>query len=111
MSNRIAEWRTKRGWKQSELADAVGTSPSQINKLESGDRKLTQKWLDRLAVALDCLPAELLPEASYRPYLSSAEERILNLYRSLDDVEQLRWMKAFAAYCSPIEPKDIQLTD
>lgn len=108
--NRIREWRERRSMSQTELAESVGTTPAQINKLENGDRKLSPEWLWRLGKALDCLPAELLPHTFYRPHLSDAEQRLIDLYRSLDDTEQVRWQKAFAAYCAPISPTDTALT-
>lgn len=111
MANRILEWRTKRGMSQTALADAAKTTAPQINKLENGERKLTQDWLERLAGPLGVLPAELLPEDFCRPYLSPVEMRILDLYRELDDVEQLRWFKTFRAYCEPLTPADLQLTN
>lgn len=110
MANRIQEWRNKRGMSQIALAEAAGTTAPQINKLENGERKLTQEWLERLAPPLEVLPSDLLPENFSRPYLSPAEQRILDMYRSLDDTEQVRWFKAFRAYSDPIAPGDVQLT-
>lgn len=72
--------------------------------------RLTVEWMSRLAPALDCLPAELLPAEYYRPYLTQAEARLVELYRELSDTDQLRWQKAFAAFCAPIEPQDLKLT-
>jgi transcriptional regulator with XRE-family HTH domain len=59
--NRIREMRELRGLSQKKLADAVGTSQPQIDRLEKGDRGLDQDWMFRLAKALDCQPADLLP--------------------------------------------------
>jgi hypothetical protein len=42
------------------LADRVGTSKGQIDKLEKGQRRLTIDWLNRLAQALECHPVDLL---------------------------------------------------
>ena len=59
--NRIKEWRSSRGWSLQHLADLVETSRAQIDKLERGERRLTVDWMIRLAKALECLPADLLP--------------------------------------------------
>ena len=67
MSNRIQEFRTARGWSLQKLADAVGTSKSQIDKLEKGLRRLTVDWMVRLARPLGCDPRELMmPEPQER---------------------------------------------
>lgn len=73
--------------------------------------KLTQEWLEQVAEPLGCLPAELLPEAFTRPYLSPAEIRLLDLFRHMDDVDQLRALKVFIAFCEPVTAVDIQLSN
>jgi len=45
------------------LADRAATGKSQVDKLERGERRLTMDWMVRLSAALDCAPAELLPES------------------------------------------------
>ncbi len=65
--NRIREWRHQRGWSQQQLAEGSGTTKAQINKLETGHRRLTVDWLTRLASALGVSPTDLLP-----PILSSS---------------------------------------
>jgi phage repressor protein C with HTH and peptisase S24 domain len=62
--NRIRTWRLKKDWSLQQLADACGTSRAQIDKLERGERRLTVDWMVRLAKALSCLPAELLPDSA-----------------------------------------------
>lgn len=110
MQNRIAEWRHRRGMTTAELAESIGTSSVQITRLENGSRGLSIEWMIRLAAALGCIPAELLPREMYEPALSHAEKRIIENYRALDDENQVRWQKAFAAYCGDIEPQDLALT-
>lgn len=58
--NRIREFRAARGWSLQRLADASGTSKSQIDKLEKGERRLTVDWMVRLAKPLGCDPRELM---------------------------------------------------
>lgn len=45
---------------QAELAEAVGTADNVISLLESGGRRLSDKWLYRLAPALKTRPGFLL---------------------------------------------------
>jgi transcriptional regulator with XRE-family HTH domain len=63
MSNRIAYWRTKRGWTQEELADEVKSTQPTIFRLERGESELTVKWMNRLAKALGVNPIDLLSTA------------------------------------------------
>ena len=58
--NRIREFRQARGWSLQQLAEASGTSKSQIDKLEKGDRRLTVDWMVRLARPLKCDPRDLM---------------------------------------------------
>lgn len=61
LAHRIREWRQKRGWSLQRLAEACGTTKSQIDKLERGSRRLTVDWMVRVARALGEDPRELVP--------------------------------------------------
>lgn len=61
MPNRLREFRDLAGLSMQALADRVGTTAPQINKLEKGERRLTLDWMTRLAAALDIEPKDLLP--------------------------------------------------
>jgi phage repressor protein C with HTH and peptisase S24 domain len=67
MPNRIKEWRTRFGLSYAALAQLVGTTAPQIQKLERGERRLTVDWMLRIAAALSSLgqgevhPKDLLP--------------------------------------------------
>ena len=58
--NHLKAWCEFRRLTQKELADQAGTSGSVISLLESGDRKLSPKWLRRLAPALKTTPGMIL---------------------------------------------------
>ncbi|WP_417843004.1 XRE family transcriptional regulator [Thalassospira sp.] len=66
-ANRIKEAREAAGMSQSELARKLGTTNQQISRLELGQRKLTIKWLIKIAEALNTTPStiyrEMPPEA------------------------------------------------
>ena len=64
--NRISELRLARRWNQFELAEAVGAHKMTISKLERGEMKLTQDWMERLAPALGVTASELLADSSLR---------------------------------------------
>lgn len=64
--NRIREIREAAGLSLQDLADRISelsgeaTTRTQLSRLELGKRKLTQDWLRKIAMALDCDVAELL---------------------------------------------------
>ena len=66
MSNRLRELRIKAGLSQDELARRMGTTRSQIVKLERGERRLTDKWIERAAQALG-VPMAWIIEAATVP--------------------------------------------
>jgi transcriptional regulator with XRE-family HTH domain len=59
MENRIKMLRRQRDWSQEKLARRVGTSNQMISLLERGRRRMTLEWLERLAQALECRPADI----------------------------------------------------
>jgi phage repressor protein C with HTH and peptisase S24 domain len=63
MSNRLREFRERSGLSMQALADRAGTTASQVNKLEKGERRLTLDWMTRLATALGIETGDLLPAA------------------------------------------------
>lgn len=60
MSNNIKLYRDRLEWSQGKLASAVGTTAQMIGYLESGKRRLTDKWMERIASALGVAPADLM---------------------------------------------------
>lgn len=59
--NRIAEFRKWRGLTQQQLGDLVGSHWITISKLERGQMRLTQDWLEKLGAALQVPEKSLLP--------------------------------------------------
>ena len=59
--NRIRELRKRLGLSQAALAERIGSSQPQIDRLEKNGRRLTDDWMRRLAAALECEPADILP--------------------------------------------------
>lgn len=73
--NRIAELREVAGMTQGELGEAVGAHWITISKLERGAIKLTQDWMNRLALPLGVTPSELLPDDGESPASEAPPER------------------------------------
>lgn len=60
MNNNIRLIRMKRGMTQIALANAIGTSRGMLIGLEKGEKKLYQKWLEKISHALECTPEQLI---------------------------------------------------
>lgn len=58
--NNIEALREARGWKRPALAKRMKTSTQQVERLEKGQRKLSQEWIDRAADALGVPPADII---------------------------------------------------
>lgn len=58
--NNIAALREARGWKRPKLAELMGTSTQQVERLEKSQRRLTQDWIERAARALEVSPADII---------------------------------------------------
>jgi len=63
MKNRIRELRRSRGLTLEEVARRANTTNQQVHRLETGQRRLTTEWMDRIGTALGVRPADLLPAA------------------------------------------------
>lgn len=65
LRNRIKEYRLSRQWSLEKLGERAGTTRQQIYKLENGELRLSQEWMERIAKAFggDVRPADLLPDA------------------------------------------------
>ena len=60
MQERIAEARKAKGWTQSQLAQAIGTSQQNIQRYEKGAVNVSTRRLEQIAMALDVSLSYLL---------------------------------------------------
>jgi phage repressor protein C with HTH and peptisase S24 domain len=58
--NNIQLFREARGWSRPVLAQKMGTTPQQIERLEKGQRTLRQEWIDKAASAFEVDPAQII---------------------------------------------------
>lgn len=58
--NNIQRLREARKWSRPTLGARMGTSGQQVERLEKGQRKLTQGWIDKAASALGVTPSEII---------------------------------------------------
>jgi phage repressor protein C with HTH and peptisase S24 domain len=63
---KIAELRSARGWSRPALAERMGTTPQQLERLEKGQRKLTLDWIARAAQALE-IDQQIIIDAASPP--------------------------------------------
>lgn len=104
MDNRIREWRKRRGYSLRKLAEMTNTSNPQIYKLETGERRLSLHWMQRLADALGCTPADLLPAPPTDSPIQtqSPEERaMLEMFRQLPTAQRRAVMSLSGALADP----------
>jgi len=87
--NVIKQLREERGWTMEQLANEVGCTPSQINKLEKGTRQkaIDMDWIKRLCKALKARPHVVAPEIAefYPPQILA----LMNQLADLDRQERL----------------------
>lgn len=101
--NRIRELREEKGLSQAELARMANVTPSALNKLEAGLRRLDQVWMRRLAKLLDCSAADILPPSDNPSILTPAERALVERFRAADEGQQRnieRVTEALAPYRS-----------
>jgi transcriptional regulator with XRE-family HTH domain len=58
--NHLKAWREHRRMTQAKLAEAIGTTGAVISLIEAGERRLSDKWLRRIAPVLGTSPGLLL---------------------------------------------------
>lgn len=93
LGNHLRAWREFREMTQTELATAVGTTGAVISLLESGDRKLSPKWLYRLAPALKTTPGHLM---EHDP--NDLPTDVLDVWIDVSEEDRPRVLKAIQAF-------------
>ena len=93
MKNFIAKIRKEQGLTLQALADSVGASNQQISHLEKGRRGLTVDWLERIAIALECHPFDLLAPDPSRMKINgtsptATEQQLVLQFRQFSDEQQ-----------------------
>lgn len=67
----LRTFRLQKGMSLQTVAEKAGTTKSQIDKLEKGERRLTVEWLLKIAEALEVEPAQLLYQSGSAAHTSS----------------------------------------
>jgi transcriptional regulator with XRE-family HTH domain len=90
--NRIKELREAQDISALQLAEMLGTTQSTIWRLETGERKLSEDWMRRIAKALGVRPTELLAAATLAEFEDEVEPYIPEV---ADLVKPLKRLKLF----------------
>jgi transcriptional regulator with XRE-family HTH domain len=99
--NHLAYFRKKRGFTQEQLAERLGTSQTQIMRLETGRRKLTFEWAEKLSGELLCSPVQLYYGEASETYPEAAKEKkLLDDFSVLPEDEQKNFMIMMEALAS-----------
>ena len=77
-------WRKHRGLTQEQLAERIGIARSYLTKIERGDRRYDQPFLEAAAEALRCTPADLIMRDPTDP------EGLWSVYEKLTPPERIR---------------------
>ena len=106
MPTKLANLRNERGLSLEKLAKMLDppTTGTQISRLESGERKLTPKWVIRLASALGISPYDLYEDSDM---IVSAEEReMIEALRRLPGGQRDAIVKTVINLSPPSDPDD-----
>lgn len=101
--NNIRKIRTEKGISAQQLADRVGTSPTQIRRLEIGTRRLTTDWMTRIADAIGCSAIDLMsvPYGMLQPDVRPVEIENLAVEQALKS-KQIQTYKVLSDALSEI---------
>jgi transcriptional regulator with XRE-family HTH domain len=83
--HKIADLRIRKNLTLQALAERVGTTKSQIDKLEKGERRLTVEWLQRIADALNIPISSFFDETQSlhaAPSLNALHDTTLSAYEA-----------------------------
>lgn len=76
--NRLAEKLKSKGMKQKDLADALGVSEVTVSRWLSGERNPSMRTVEKIANALETIPAYLLSENELQPVQAEKKEEGIN---------------------------------
>ncbi len=88
-SNRVREIREEKGLDLRFVAKRAGTSAQMLSMIERGERRLSLQWMNKIAAALDCAPADLLPNGLTMPAAPTANHEAQSVVASFKGVPVL----------------------
>lgn len=90
-NNRVRELREERGYSLQFVAKRIETTPQNLAMIERGERRLSLPWMTKIAKALDCTPADLLPisQMNTKPLSNTSSYAITKDFAVLGSVDAL----------------------
>lgn len=107
MVNQIKKIRNLRGMTQKDVAELCGTTPQTIERLENNRRGLSQKWIDKVAKALEVDPGEIIAESLDRDIVSKLQQPPANEQYNAPDISPLACKFAILSVVSELAGRDI----
>jgi transcriptional regulator with XRE-family HTH domain len=99
--NAISRYRKAARLTQAELAVACGTTRNMVHKLESGDRRLNNDWMEKIGGALHIAPWMLIAPEDVLPNADELETLIESARLTLPQgLPWPEWQRALAAELS-----------
>ncbi len=86
VGDRVRARRKQRGWTLLQLAQAIGTTPQTVQRLETANMTMSMEWAEKFCSALDCDSDELFG----RPSEISMLRDVVRAMRREAEVLQLR---------------------
>ena len=104
MANRLKILRDERKLTQDELAALVKTTQPTIQRIETGVRKLNERWIMKLATALQCHPGELFAPLPIEIGPEPIERQAVMLARRMSPDQRATWFQVGAAIAQSTKP-------
>jgi transcriptional regulator with XRE-family HTH domain len=76
-TNRLFEFRKKNNMTQLAVANAIGTTRGHYIRLEKGETKLNERWLNDLARLYKCTPQEMLAQVETPMVTQRVDETLM----------------------------------
>ena len=111
MSMKLSLIRKQRGLSLDKLAKMLDppTTPTQILRLETGARKMTQKWVGKLAPVLGVSPYDLYEDSDM--IVSAKEREMIEALRRLDDGQRDAIVQTVLNLSPPLAVADADAAD
>jgi transcriptional regulator with XRE-family HTH domain len=96
---KLHEWLTAKGKSQQQLADYIGISRVQVNRIATGKRQYTQRFLELAAEYLETTPSSLLMRDPTK------EEALWTIWDQIAPEQKEQALKVIEVFVTPTSDK------